>query len=132
MRSTYTVVAFVLAFGLAVTAPGEAGAADPPAVLQAVVIDTNGNTDALLADAKKNEKIFERLGIKAQRRYLRATLAGDESGSIAVIIDYPNLESFAAAQAKLQNDSEWQAYIQKINSSGMTVESNSMWVDITP
>ncbi len=125
----------LIALGLAVVlgaAPAVSLAADPPPISQAVVIDTNGKTDLLLSHAKKNEAIFKRLGIEARRRYLQATLAGEDSGSVAVVIEYANLGAMAAAGAKLQDDKEWQAYIDKITAAGLSVQSNAIWADITP
>ena len=128
-------LSLLIALGLVVVlaaAPAVSLAADPPPVSQVVVIETNGQTDLLLSYAKKNEAIFKRLGIEARRRYLQATLAGEDSGSIAVVIEYANLGAMAAAGAKLQNDKEWQAYIDKITESGIRVQSNAVWADITP
>ncbi len=128
-------VSLLILLGLAVALaapPAASLAADPPPISQVVVLDTNGQTDMLLSHAKKNEAIFKRLGIEARRRYLQATLAGESTGSVAVVIEYPNLAAMAAAQAKLQNDKEWQAYIDSITGAGLTVESNAIWADITP
>ncbi len=128
-------VSLLILLGLAgalAAAPAASLAADPPPISQVVVLDTNGQTDMLLSHAKKNEAIFKRLGIEARRRYLQATLAGENTGSLAVVIEYPNLGAMAAAQAKLQDDKEWQAYIDKIIGAGITVESNAVWADITP
>lgn len=126
-RILVLLVAVSLTVGIATSASAEG-----PAVTQVVAVDTNGDADALLADAKSNAKIFERLGIQATRRYMQATLAGPESGTMAVVIEYPSLAALAAAQEKLQNDPEWQKYIAKITKSGMSVQSNSVWVDRTP
>jgi len=131
MTRTPHMLALILTVTLTLGIAASATAAGP-AVTQVVAVDTNGDTDALLADAKSNAKIFERLGIQATRRYMQATLAGSESGTIAVVIDYPSLAALAAAQEKLRNDPEWQKYIEKINKSGMSVQSNSVWVDMTP
>ena len=131
MRYVSLGIGFVLALGLMAVSPGDA-LADSPGVLQAVVINTNGKDGALLAEAKKNEKIFERLGIKARRRYLQATLAGPQTGAMIVSIDYPSLTAFAEAQAKLAEDTEWQEYIERVTGAGMMVESNSMYTDVTP
>ena len=120
------------AIGIAIALPASSVAEEPPPITQVVTLDTNGNTDVLLGEAKKNEKIFERLGIKARRRYMQASLAGPDAGTIAVVIEYPNLTSLATAQEKLANDAEWQKYIDKVTDAGMSVESNSIWVDITP
>lgn len=131
MRSIALGVGVMVALGLMAVSAGEA-LADSPGVLQAVVINTNGKDDALLAEAKKNEKIFKRLGIQARRRYLQATLAGSQTGTMIVSIDYPSLTAFAEAQAKLAEDKEWQEYISRITGAGMTVESNSIYRDLTP
>ena len=49
-----------------------------------------------------------------------------------MVIDYHNLAALAEAQAMLSNDKEWQKYIDEITAAGLTVTSNSLWVDITP
>ncbi len=121
----------VLGIALAVPAGSLAQQASP-AVTQVVAIDTNGKTDMILGEAEANKKIFERLGIKATRRYLQASLAGPNTGTFAVVIEYPSLSALAAAQEKLANDADWQKYIDKIIDAGMTIESNSIWVDRTP
>ncbi len=123
---------FALTLAVAIGASGVSLADESPAVTQVVTIDTKGKLDDLLAHAKTNEKIFERLGIKATRRYMRASFAGSTSGAIIVVIEYPNLVSLAEAQEKLANDAKWQKYIDKITSLGMSIETNSLWVDITP
>ena len=132
MSGFLTLTALSVALVLAIGAPLDSRAADPPAIIQAVVIDTNGDTDALVAEAEKTRAIFKRLGIDARRRYLRASLAGDQAGSIAITIDHKSLKAMAEAQEKLQNDEEWQKYVQWIVDKGMSIESNSIWVDITP
>ena len=132
MRSITGLLALVAAVGVAITSPAASLADEPPGVTQVVTIGTNGKTDVLLAAANNNKKIFERLGIKAERSYLQASLAGPNTGTVAVIIEYSSLASLAAAQEKLADDEEWQEYIDKITGEGMTIESNSLWVDITP
>ncbi len=119
-----------ISLGMALALPASALAAEP--ITQVVTIDTNGNTDALLAHKVSNEKIFKRLGIDAKRRYLQASLAGPTSGTVAVVIEYPSLSAMAAAQEKLQADPEWQSYIDKITKAGLTVQSNSIWVEMQP
>jgi hypothetical protein len=131
MRSTW-LLGLTMLLGVAVAAPGNSLAADPPPISHVVTIDTNGKTDMLLAEAKKNEKIFERLGIQARRRYMQATLAGPNTGTLIVVIEYPSLSAMAAAQEKLGNDAEWQKYIDKIRDAEMTIENMSVWAEITP
>ena len=132
MKSISGLIGLVAAIGVAITLPAASLADEPPAVTQVIAIGTNGKTDVLLAEANNNKKIFERLDIKAERSYLQASLAGPNTGTVAVVIEYSSLASLAAAQEKLANDAEWQKYIDKITAEGMTIESNSLWVDITP
>jgi hypothetical protein len=117
---------------LLIAAPLDSRAADPPAIVQVIVIDTNGDNDAFLSKAQEAREIFKRLGIDARRRYMQASLAGEESGNIALTIDYPSLKALAEAGEKLSNDAQWQAYVQWIGEKGMSVVSNSVWVDRTP
>jgi len=122
------VLALTMSLGVASTAI----AADPPAVVQFVSLGAAADSDVLLAEAAATRQIFERLGIKATRRYLQATLAGDFSGTLSLMIEYPNLAALADAQAKLANDEEWQKYLDKIQAAGLRVQSNSLWRDVTP
>jgi hypothetical protein len=46
-------------------------------------------------------KITDRVGIKGQARLWRAELAGTAAGSVAVGIEYPDLATHVADQAKL-------------------------------
>jgi hypothetical protein len=131
MRSAQ-LLGLTIVLGIAIAVPGISFAQEAPAVTQVYLMDVNDNLDAFLAEAKNNEKIFARLGINAKRTYRRATLAGANSGQIALTIDYPNLVSMAAAQDKLAKDAEWQKYVEKFNAAGIIVESNAIWVDITP
>jgi hypothetical protein len=121
-----------IVLGMAIAVPGISFAQEAPAVTQVYVMETNGNLDAFLAEAKNNEKIFARLGINAKRTYRQATLAGASTGEIALTIDYPNLESLAVAQKKLANDAEWQKYLDKLAAAGITAASSAVWMDITP
>jgi hypothetical protein len=131
MRSAQ-LLGLTIVLGTAIAVPGISFAEEPLPITQVYIMDTNGNLDALLAEAKNNEKIFARLGINAKRTYRQAYLAGASAGTIALTIDYPNLMSMAAAQEKLENDAEWQKYEEKLNDAGITVESNAIWLDITP
>ena len=125
MLGTASILGLVM--GMAVEAQAEG-----PPISQVVIVDTNGDNDKLLSYAKGNQGIFKRLGIKARRRYLQASFAGPNAGSVAVVIEYPSLAALAAAQEKLANDKEWQSYIDAITEADMSIESNAIWVEITP
>jgi hypothetical protein len=131
MRSAQ-LLGLTIVLSMAIAVPGISFAQEAPAVTQVYIMGVNDNLDAFLAEAKNNEKIFARLGINAKRTYRQATLAGALTGQIALTIDYANLESLAVAQEKLANDAEWQKYIDKLGTAGITAESSAVWMDITP
>ena len=89
-RMLGTVSILGLVMGMAVEAEAEG-----PPITQVVVVDTQGDNDRLLSFAKSNQAIFKRLGIKARRRYLQASFAGPNTGSVAVVIEYPSLAALA-------------------------------------
>lgn len=128
MKYLATTLCAVAAFAV-VSSTSLALAADPPRVVQSIVLD--GNTDAILAEAQKTRAIFKRLGIDATRRFYRGTLAGESTGSLALAIEYPSLAALAAAQEKLANDKEWQAYLDKFGQD-INVVSNSVYVEVEP
>ena len=125
-------LALIAALGMAIGVALPASAADPPGIVQFITIGPGGSADFILAEARKSQAMFERLGIKAKRRFIRATLAGDFSGTLSLMIEYPNLGELASAQAKLANDKDWQKYVDKLQSKGAGIQSNSVWVDVTP
>ena len=132
MQHLSGILGLIAALGMTIGVAAPASAADPPGVVQFISVGAGAGGDAVLAEAKKTKMIFQRLGIKATRRFIRATLAGDFSGTLSLMIEYPNLGALADGQAKLANDSEWQEYLEKIRSEGMRVQSNSVWIDVTP
>ena len=118
MRSAQ-LLGLAIVLGAAIAVPGISFADEPLPITQVYVMNTNGNLDAFLAEAKNNEQIFARLGINAKRTYRQAYIAGASAGTIALTIDYPNLMSMAAAQEKLENDAEWQKYVEKLGDAGI-------------
>ena len=107
--------------------------AQAPNVLQVVLVTVEPmNQDAYLAELKKAQAIFDRLGLPAFRVW-QATLAGPNTGGTIVGIEYDNLAAFAEGTGKLQADSEWQKWVDNLQKKGISeVTSNSMLVEITP
>ena len=132
MQRLFRFVGSIAALAMTIGVAATALAADPPAVVQFVSLGAAADGDVLLAEAEATREIFKRLGIKATRRYLQATLAGNFSGTLSLMIEYPNLAALADAQAKLANDEAWQKYLEKLEAAGLRVQSNSLWVDVTP
>ncbi len=114
--------------GVAATAGAEG-----PKALQVVAVDVKAKNQAeYLEKLAKAKAIFERLGLPAFRVW-QPTLAGPNTGGLAIGIEYADMTSLAAGQLKLQADAEWQKWVesrQKWDKSDVT--SNSLLIEITP
>jgi hypothetical protein len=75
--------------------------------------------------------ITERLGSKSQLRMWRAELAGTNTGAVAVGIEYPDLATYVADQAKLNGDAEWKKLLAGLDAV-RTLQSRSLYREITP
>lgn len=114
----------------AVLAAPSSALADP--VVQTVGVSVKaGQMAAYLQAIKDFAAVQERLGIKATIRVFQTTLAGPDTGTTVVAIEYPNFAALADAQEKQAGDSDAQAFFEKIG--GMrTVVSSSLLNEITP
>ncbi len=101
-------------------------------VIQYVGLDTNGNLPALLDIVKRARSINERLGTAGSARVWQATLAGDQTNSVGIGIEFESLEALAQAQTKQQADAEWQKLFEEVQQKGITATTNQIWTDITP
>jgi hypothetical protein len=65
-------------------------------------------------------------------RVWQSTLAGPNTGTVAVAVEHPSLVSMAQDGAKVAADAEWQKVVDAFQAAGMRVVSNSVSVEITP
>ena len=112
--------------------PDGAPMAAQGSVVQFVGIETNGETPAFLDIVKRARAINQRLGTSGTARVWQATLAGDQTNSVGLGIEFQSLEAFAQARAKQLADAEWQTLVAEVQKKGITATSNSLYADITP
>ena len=113
-------------------APEQAMAQEGPAVVQVIQIDTGGNLAKFLELTGRLDAISEKYGSTGERRILQSTLAGPNTGSVFVVIEYPNFVSMAESVSKSSASPEWAQFVADFQAAGMRVVSNSVSVDITP
>ncbi|MEE8508530.1 MAG: hypothetical protein V3T07_05640, partial [Myxococcota bacterium] len=64
---------------------------------------------------------------------LQATMAGDDTGTLAIVIENESLIALAKNQGKTQGSAEWQKMVSDIQGAGISrIVSNSLWIDVTP
>jgi hypothetical protein len=91
----------------------------------------SGKLDDYLAALGKAGKITERLGSTGKLRVWRATLAGTATGRIAVGVEYSDLATYVAEDAKLNADADWQKVLSGLDDL-RTVGGRWMYREITP
>ncbi len=106
--------------------------ADQNAVQHVIAVDVKpGKIDKYVATVSKGNAIVERLGLKSTLRIWRATAAGDNTGTVVVVIEHLNLAAWADSATKLSADREWQKLIRGLDDI-RTIRSNSLYRELTP
>jgi uncharacterized protein YbjT (DUF2867 family) len=129
-------IGWTLALTVAVTAliaAPTAARAQGPAVTQVLIVNVEPmNVDAYMAFVKRAQAIVKDLGLP-EFQVLRATMAGDNTGALAIVIENESLAALAANQGKSQGSAQWQKMISDIQKAGISrIVSNSLWIDVTP
>jgi hypothetical protein len=97
-------------------------------VLRVVVVETSdvatymGQLNALKAS-------MQRMGVKATVRAWRARFAGPNAGSIVVAVEYPDMATFAAEDARIASDAEYQATLKSMSQTRKIV-SDSLYEEL--
>ena len=81
---------------------------------------------------KKIRALNEKLGNKGEMHVYQATLAGDQTNSVYVMVSQPSMLALVQEGQKLQSSSEFQEIIAANMKLGIVPVSNSVSVDITP
>jgi hypothetical protein len=90
-----------------------------------------GKLKAYRKELSKLSAIGERLGNTARIRTWHATLAGPNTGNVAVGAEYKDLATYVSEQAKVSGDTEWQGILKGLDGI-RTLEARSLYRDITP
>ena len=93
MKATWKFAAFTLAAVIVWGMPSIASA-ESPKVLNIVAVKVKGDQDAYLAKVKKLNALVKKVEGGGTMRVWRAALAGPNSDTIYVGIEYANLEDF--------------------------------------
>ena len=131
MRFSALLVGFALALTFAL-APSQAAAQGAPKAINVLTIDTKGDLDGFLKFAKRARDLQTKHGGTGQQRVWQSTLAGPNTGTVAVAVEYPSMVSMAQSQAKVGATPEWQKFVADFQASGMRVLSNSVSMEVTP
>ncbi len=124
MRKLFYAMIVTLAAFLGFTSPGSAQSAG--SISNVFAIDTNNQGPAFVAEAQKINALAKSMGLPGDQQILLAEIAGDQTNTIYVVIEYASLAKMEAATTKLHATQEWQAFIAWMQGAGIDVMSRSV------
>ena len=83
-------------------------------VLRVVVVETS-DAAAYMGELAKIRATLTRLGSKSTLRVWRARFAGPNAGAVIISIEYPDMATFAADDAKSQADPEFTSLVKGLD-----------------
>jgi len=131
MRITSLLIGLALVFAFAM-APTQSMAQAAPKVINVVTYDVAGDMPKFLELYKRAMVIIEKYESTGESRLWISTLAGPNTGTVAVAIEYPSMVSMAESGAKVFPSPEWQKLTDDFEATDMRLLSNAVAVDITP
>ncbi len=130
MTRTLSLLA-ALALTLGVSVHAKADSHNGPAVFNVLTFEIS-DLDAFVALAKRASQIQARLETGGTQRVLLSTFSGTATGTPVVVLEYPDLATFAAAETKMGNSDEWSAFEADVAGAGIRILSSSVSLEITP
>lgn len=107
---------------------GMPAAVESGAVLQGVLVAVKpGKLDTYVQRIAQLQGVLERVGATSTIRVWQATLAGQQTGTVAVGLVHPSLAAYAENTGKLQGDAEGQKLLAGLDSI-RTIVSTSLFV----
>ena len=101
-------------------------------VEEVYTIDTHGKNDAFVAGSKKLHEVVYKKIPDISVRVWEATLAGENTGKILIIVGYPSMAEMERIGKIMEEDKEIQSLFAERDKVGATVVSCSLDTNITP
>ncbi len=98
-------------------------------VIRVVQVKTDDPAAYARALEQGQEVMKKVLGTAPTVHVYRASFAGPNAGSVAAVIEYPNLVAMAEADAKLRADKDYQAWIKSLDKI-RTIVSDSIYNEL--
>jgi len=107
--------------------------ADSQKVVQIIAIDTNGNTNAYIENAKELFAYQKELAPESESRVYLARFSGTTTGTVYVIVKYPSMVYMANTFKSFRADEKWKKMRADLaKKTGRKIISNSLLYDVTP
>jgi hypothetical protein len=129
MVAAKTVLRLSALVALVALAPAVVRAAEPTA-LRVVIVQVT-DMDAYVKEIDKARAMLKRLEIPAQVRVWKARFAGQDTGSVVVALEFPNLTELAKGEAKMAADADYMTWLKGLDKV-RTVVSDSIYYELKP
>jgi hypothetical protein len=104
-----------------------------PAVMQMTVLDAHGKSAEYLQLVSLTIARQHQVAPGIKTRIFRGSFAGEQTGLLYIILEYPSMEFMVEAQRKLAADPEWDRLRRDVGlKTGRTLISDSLFLDVTP
>ena len=101
-------------------------------VVSVLTVKVKGDEDTYLAKTKPFSDILKRNGATSVRVF-RAMVAGDQTGLISFVSEYPNIEAYGKSAATNAADPKLHKLRKELDASGTReIVSTSLLVEVTP
>ena len=101
-------------------------------VEEVYTIDTHGNNYAYIDGSKKLHEVIYKKIPDISVRVWEATLAGESTGMIYIIVGYPSMADMERIGKIIEEDEEIQSLFAEREKVGATIVSCNLSVDVTP
>ncbi len=122
-KLSYAMIVTLAAF-VGFATPGSAQSAG--GVSSVFAVDVNNQGPAFVAEVLKINALAKSMGLPGEQQILLAEIAGEQTNTIYVVLEYASLAEMEAANAKLNATAEWQAFIAWTQGAGISVISRSV------
>jgi hypothetical protein len=122
-------IAGAVCLGLLLGISAPARAADQ-VVLRVAVVETD-NVSGYVKELEKGKALLKRLQSPGIIRVWQARFAGRDAGSVVASVEYPSLGAYAADDAKIAADPEYQAWVKELSKLRKIV-SDSLYSELKP
>jgi hypothetical protein len=95
-----------------------------------IVFDIGPNMAKFVELTKRASDIARKYGDTGKARYWFSALAGPQSGTVIVTVEYSNRVAFAQSTSKVEASPEWQAFVAEAQQTSIKPISNSVVVEM--
>jgi hypothetical protein len=105
---------------------------EAPHVVNVLVFDVGANLAKFREVSQRAQSIGEKYGSAGKARIWMSQFAGNNTGTVVVVVEYPNLTAMAQSMSKVNTSPEWRQLVADVQGGGIKLLSNSVLMELPP